>query len=156
MTRNSFHSSHEPAPLFDRGFEEWRARRAPPPNIIEAFDACLKVERTDLRTLFETNHPELAAYSASLADMHPDAADGGTFERKHDQARLGAQQQAVQSLMADGAWRTLREIAERLGIPEASASARIRDLRKARCGSRTVERRRRGDAKRGVHEYRLL
>lgn len=38
------------------------------------------------------------------------------------------------------------------GAPEASASARLRDLRRA---GLTVERRRRGDPKAGLWEYRV-
>lgn len=43
--------------------------------------------------------------------------------------------------MADGKWRTLQEISEITGDPEASVSARLRDLRKFEHGSNTVSRR---------------
>lgn len=83
------------------------------------------------------------------------ARDGETFEAALDGARLNAQAMRVFSLMRDGVWRTLREISEATGDPEASASARIRDLRKPRFGKHTVHRRRRGDGKKGLFEYRL-
>lgn len=67
--------------------------------------------------------------------------DGETFEEKRDSLRLNAQLRRVRDLMLDGEWRTLAEIGGRLGIPEASASARLRDLRKERFGNYDVERR---------------
>ncbi len=70
-----------------------------------------------------------------------------------DTSRLAKQLVQVRVLMADGNWRALFEISELLGYPEASISARIRDLRKARFGSHTVESRRRSQ---GLHEYRLI
>lgn len=73
---------------------------------------------------------------------------GETFEPAKDAARLGDQFGRVRSLMEDGRWRTLQEIAASTGDPEASVSARLRDLRRA--GYR-VDRRRRSP---GTHEYR--
>ena len=81
--------------------------------------------------------------------------DSETYSEGLDKERLGRQLAAVKALMGDGAWRSLREISAAVGCPEASASARLRDLRKHRCGGHLVERRRRGDPAAGVHEYRL-
>ena len=81
--------------------------------------------------------------------------DGSTYEPPLDKIRLTSQLHSVFMLMYDGTWRTLREISDTLGIPEASASARLRDLRKTRFGSHCVERRRRGEEKRGLFEYRV-
>jgi hypothetical protein len=81
--------------------------------------------------------------------------DGTTYEPHHDYSRLAAQMSRVRGLMLDGVWRTLDEIAAQTGDPAQSVSARLRDLRKSKWGSWTVERRRRGDGKRGVHEYRV-
>lgn len=78
---------------------------------------------------------------------------GITYEEKHDKVRLGLQFKKVKELMDDHKWRTLREISESTQAPEASISARLRDLRKL---GYTVERRRRGDPGRGIHEYRIL
>ncbi len=84
--------------------------------------------------------------------------DGATFEAKHDRRRLGAQLSAVRALMLDGRFRTLREIHEGIGgmgsLP--GISARLRDFRKAKFGGHVVERRRRGEAAKGVFEYRLI
>ena len=79
--------------------------------------------------------------------------DGATFEPKLDLGRLGRQMLAVYRIMEDGQWRTLSELAFAAHSPEASVSARLRDLRKARWGSNQVERRRRS---KGTHEYRLV
>ena len=81
--------------------------------------------------------------------------DGATYDPELDKERLGKQLASVRDLMMDGVRRTLREIADTLGIPEASASARLRDLRKERFGSYQIERRRRGEEKRGLFEYRM-
>ena len=58
-----------------------------------------------------------------------------------DAKRLGRQLEAVKGLMADGRGRTLAEISEITGYPEASVSARLRDLRKDRFGAYYVDRR---------------
>jgi hypothetical protein len=82
--------------------------------------------------------------------------DGTTYESQHDMARLSGQLLRVLVAMNDGRWRTLRELSAEADGSEASVSARLRDLRKPRFGARIVERRRRGQATRGIHEYRLL
>lgn len=81
--------------------------------------------------------------------------DGETFDDDADGVRLTLQFRRVRALMSDGAWRTLAEIAQRVDAPEASVSARLRDLRKPRFGSFVVERRRVAGAK-GLWEYRVL
>lgn len=78
--------------------------------------------------------------------------DGSTYDPLLDKDRLATLLGRVFSLMADGRWRTLAEIQGRVGGTEASVSARLRDLRKARCGSYTVEHRRVAG---GLWEYRL-
>jgi hypothetical protein len=66
---------------------------------------------------------------------------GETFDRARDGKRLNAQAQAVFSYMQHGEWRTLADIAAATGHPEASVSARLRDLRRKQFGGYTVERR---------------
>lgn len=46
-----------------------------------------------------------------------------------DVRRLGRQLLAVLHVMSDGRWRTLRQISDESGAPEASVSARLRDLK---------------------------
>lgn len=101
-----------------------------------------------------------ASYIPETIEMFQDIAGtlvpkfgGITFQAEHDQERLGAQLKRVLDCMSDGNWRTLSSISKLTGDPEASVSARLRDFRKL---GRTVERRRRGLARRGNHEYRLL
>lgn len=69
-----------------------------------------------------------------------------------DAARLTGQMARISELMADGCWRTLGEIEAATGAPQASVSARLRDLRKTRFGGSVVERRRRTA---GTWEYRV-
>ena len=81
--------------------------------------------------------------------------DGATYDAKLDQERLGRQLKKVFELMADHEWRTLSEMEAHLWEPQASISARIRDLRKKRFGGYLIQRRRRGEAERGIFEYRM-
>jgi hypothetical protein len=80
---------------------------------------------------------------------------GPAYERAFDLARLQAQMRRVYDLMADGGWRTLREIAAATGDPESSVSAQLRHLRKKKFGAFAVGRRRRGEESRGLWEYQL-
>jgi hypothetical protein len=90
----------------------------------------------------------------SLDPAHPeDAFDGETYDPGLDFKRLGRAARAVWMLMRDGQWRTLAMVSDATGYPEASVSARLRDFRKARMGSHTVERRR---AHGGLYEYRVV
>ena len=79
--------------------------------------------------------------------------DGETYDHQEDFQRLKGQMLKVYELMRDGSWRTLQEISEAVGSPEASISARLRDLRKERFGSFQVERQR---DEGGLHLYRVL
>lgn len=78
--------------------------------------------------------------------------DGETFDPGTDTVRLNAQMRRVADVMGDSRWRTLAELAEQTGDPEASVSARLRDFRKPRFGGFVVLRRRRQG---GLWEYRL-
>ena len=80
---------------------------------------------------------------------------GFTYVRHLDLGRLNRQARAVWDVMAPGAWLTLCEIKDMCGEPEASISARLRDFRKEQFGRHDVSRRRRGEGRAGVFEYRL-
>lgn len=82
---------------------------------------------------------------------------GHTYVPEHDLVRLTGALKAVREIMADGKWRTLAELRFDTGekYTESNLSARLRDLRKEIFGGLTVELRRRGDPKRGIHEYRV-
>jgi DNA-binding transcriptional ArsR family regulator len=69
-----------------------------------------------------------------------------------DRDRLNRLLDRVRVLMLDGRWRTLGEIVAQTGGGEASVSARLRDLRAA---GLKVDKRRRGDARSGLFEYRV-
>jgi hypothetical protein len=79
--------------------------------------------------------------------------DGPAYDHARDSARLTGQILRVFDLMADGQWRTLREIADATHDPESSISAQLRHLRKARFGGHTVEREHVGG---GLYRYRLI
>ena len=78
--------------------------------------------------------------------------DGVTYDHEQDGKRLHKQLETVRSHMLRAGWQTLAEIHQATGVPEASASARLRDLRKPKFGAYQVERRRRTQ---GQHEYRV-
>jgi hypothetical protein len=90
------------------------------------------------------------AYSKAVPTMR---FDGITYDHARDSARLGDQMAAVLSVMADGKWRTLADIASETNSPEASISARLRDLRKERFGGHTVNRH---FVRRGLFQYQLV
>lgn len=79
--------------------------------------------------------------------------DGTDYVAERDNARLTGQILRVWECMASGQWRTLREIADITGDPEASVSAQLRHLRKERFGSHKVEREHVG---KGLYKYRLI
>lgn len=87
--------------------------------------------------------------------------DGETYEPQADRKRLTRQLDCVRSFLLSrhGQWFTLRELSDALEkiyqrpFPEASTSARIRDLRKQSYGRFKVDRRRRAEG--GTWEYRL-
>jgi hypothetical protein len=72
-----------------------------------------------------------------------------------DSPRLAGQLAKVYELMKDGQYRTLAQIASAAGCLETSASARLRDLRKARFGNHAVESRR-VEGTTALYEYRLI
>lgn len=92
---------------------------------------------------------------ASLPPTLPDF-DGETYAPAFDYERLGKQARRVWDVIGTGGWLTLSEISGYTGDPEASVSARLRDFRKEKFGSMTIEHRRRGDPSAGVWEYRYL
>ncbi len=79
--------------------------------------------------------------------------DGETYEPAVDLAPLNAQAQRVYAVIKDGAWYTLAQIASLTGDPEASVSARLRDLRKDRFGGMNIQRSRPKGTR--LWEYRL-
>ena len=82
--------------------------------------------------------------------------DGKSYEAEFDYERLSKAIRKTYECMKDGKWRTLAEICAVTGGREASESARLRDFRKEKFGSHTVDRRIRGERKNGLYEYRLL
>jgi biotin operon repressor len=78
---------------------------------------------------------------------------GVTYERTFDYNRLNKQQKDVYNIMKDGHWHPLHELARDTMHPEASVSARIRDLRKSQFGGFDIERVRNKNS--GLFYYRM-
>lgn len=76
------------------------------------------------------------------------------YEPSLDKERLGKQLAVVRNFMRifDDKWLTLGEISQSLKFPEASISARLRDLRRL---GYVVDKRRRGEPGRGLWEYKV-
>jgi hypothetical protein len=93
--------------------------------------------------------------SRCVVDLDKPPFGGATFDEEQDRARLTRQLDRVRSFMTrvdcHDWWHTLHEISEALGYPEASISARLRDLRKQ---GFNVERRRVA-GEHGLWEYRV-
>lgn len=87
-----------------------------------------------------------------LLDWQP-ARGGSTFSPERDGARLSAQHADVWAAVKGGEWLTLAQISARTGHPEASVSARLRDLRKPQFGGHTVQRE---YVVAGLFRYRLV
>jgi hypothetical protein len=90
---------------------------------------------------------------SGFTDDEPFHFGGDTYDPDRDRIRLSRQWWDVWKLMRDGQWRTLGDISEATGWPEASVSARLRDFRKERFGAHTVEREYLHD---GLWRYRLI
>lgn len=54
---------------------------------------------------------------------------GSDYAHKHDFERLTRQQTRIYNVMNDGKYRTLREIEDLTGAPQASISAQLRHLK---------------------------
>lgn len=79
--------------------------------------------------------------------------NGADYNRLEDRERLTGQILRIYNLMKDGQFRTLGQIEEVTGDPQASISAQLRNLRKPRFGGHTVERMNCGG---GLFSYRLM
>jgi hypothetical protein len=66
--------------------------------------------------------------------------NGADYTPERDDVRLTGQILRIWDVVKDQEWRTLRQIADLTGDPEASVSAQLRHLRKPRFGGHTVER----------------
>lgn len=84
--------------------------------------------------------------------------NGSDYSKDLDHDRLGRQINEIFGLMKDGQYRTLREIEQATGHPQASCSAQLRNLRKSRFGGHLVNKRRRPSTEldRGIFEYQLV
>ncbi len=117
-------------------------------------------------TMKPTEHPNQYQGIGPLFDVKPSfnksEFDGVTYEPKFDATRLRGEMARVYNVMKHGYWRSICEIRGEIHDrfhkldSETGISARLRDLRKAKFGSHTVNRRRRGEASRGIWEYQLL
>lgn len=79
--------------------------------------------------------------------------DGADYVKERDYKRLARNHFKLKELMKDGVYRTLSEISRFTDVPEASASAGLRDFRKEKFGSHTLNKRYEGN---GLYSYQLI
>jgi hypothetical protein len=79
--------------------------------------------------------------------------DGDDYQPPRDNPRLTKQYMRVFEYMKDAQWRTLRDIADTTGDPEASVSAQHRHMRKERFGGHRVEKEYSAN---GLYYYQLI
>jgi len=86
--------------------------------------------------------------------------NGADYVHERDSPRLTGQIEKIYNLMIDGVWRTLPEIENATGAPQASISAQLRHLRKERftkmIGKHKIFKQHRGEPKYGLYEYQLI
>lgn len=85
--------------------------------------------------------------------MNEQVFDGSDYDHERDHVRLETQLAKVFNLMKDGRWRSLTEIENETGAPQASVSAQLRNLRKERFGGHTVNKKYVHD---GLYVYQLI
>ena len=85
--------------------------------------------------------------------IEPPKFDGSDINQDRDTSRLTGQLERILEYIRPGHWVTLEMIAHFAGAPEASVSAQLRNLRKARFGSHVIEKR---YVDNGLYEYRFL
>ena len=78
--------------------------------------------------------------------------DGCTYDPARDHDRLAKQLGRVYDYMSDGLWHSLAQISRFTGDPEASVSARLRDLKKPRFGGYNIDHK---HVKDGLWVYRM-
>jgi hypothetical protein len=94
-------------------------------------------------------------HQATFEDYLERARYEGPVDPKIDFDRLQGQTRVIFDLMSDGIYRTLSEIENITGFPQASISAQLRHLKKHRFGANTVNKRIRFEDK-GVWEYQVI
>ena len=93
----------------------------------------------------------------NLFDAEEPIFNGPEYKPSIDNERLKNQIDRIFEFMQDKKWRTLQEIQNETGDPQASISAQLRHLRKKRFGNHTVNKRRvSGKEKIGLFEYQLI
>ena len=79
--------------------------------------------------------------------------DGSDYVHERDGKRLAKNHLKLKELMRDKVYRTLNEISYITKIPEASVSAGLRDFRKERFGSHTLNKK---YLENGLYSYQLI
>jgi len=69
--------------------------------------------------------PDFGAQSSMFSEADNPHFNGPDYIAKLDHKRLTTQKDRIKSLMIDGTWRSLSDIREALGYPEASISASV-------------------------------
>lgn len=115
----------------------------------------LPLEQTSLfepETILVNSEPEMVSFAMAISQNAQEPFDGVTYQDK-DFTRLSGQLLRVFEVMKDGRWYGASQLCELANVSPLSITARIRDLRKRKFGSHTIERKL---IIGGYHEYRLV
>jgi len=82
--------------------------------------------------------------------------DGAVYVPHYDKKRLTGQLERIFNLMKDGKFRTVNQIHDVLGYPQASISAQLRNLKKERYGGHGLEKQHVGDRANGLWEFKII
>jgi len=105
-----------------------------------------------MKSLFDAEVERQFGKVEYVTDFKP-SFDGITYDDERDGGRLHWQLNEIRRLTLERAeWWTLAELSNWTGYPQASVSARLRDLRKAKFGGYNVERK---YVERGLWAYRV-
>lgn len=115
-------------------------KHQPPANLGPLFEQASTPKRFDVPLMRE---------AMGKPDPKIPTPKGDTFDSGMDGERLGKQYVAVVKAMSDGKWHTLGSLSMMVGAPEASVSARLRDMRR---DGWEIDRRR-VEGGNGLHEY---
>ena len=78
---------------------------------------------------------------------------GSDYDQERDSERLSTQMERVRIALSPGHWLTVRQIADRIGDPENSIQAQLRNLRKKCNGGYIVEKEICGNG--SLYQYRM-
>lgn len=130
-----------------------RLNRGAHGDVVDRWAKLLRGELRQRPNLDQLTIPDLVLPPAPLVPRVDPDFDGETYDPALDHERLTRQLGRVWAVLNRGGWWTLEQLGAAVRAPEASVSARLRDLRKPKFGGYQIERER-GES--GQWRYRMV